>query len=659
MRKPAFAFIPGESFNGAVARWADQVGGLERMSELTAVAGVTYGHRQNAASASSEQIGALAAAMQVDPRELIVRAAPRVDPEPTSRYDRHLLHGVSIPNYLLEKNVRRYSPAAFEMSLRDKDVGVAYHRGVWQVRAFPYSTESWETLLDRCPSCGKRPGWQHTLGIDFCEGCMADLKTAEAEVVPRNIRAPLAAAVGLVDHHPSRRAASLSLLPAPISDLGATFALELLVNLLPVADPGIPTNPIGLPGVPSLQLCRAVALSWEVMIAWPDGMSALASDRIATRLARHTDGNGGRTLRFLNQRRNTGISEQLSALIAEWRDGIDMDGPNREAILDRTRSITQAALLTGLGSAIVADLRRQRAIPTTFVLDGARPQPRFPAHVFDEFSELMKTRIPLERARLPIGVTCNGVEQLVAVRLLDQEEQAFIKARYQGMQIVEASIRRLENMVVAGATGDPAICMLPLHSAMKAVGGRLKPWGPVFRALVDGTLPDSERLPYVLATGKEALSRRILVPADAVPRIRSMYFDPRAPENRQIVYADTMSKIDGGETLNLGFSQSIPLLSAIRTKTGTREKLVPVAYVLDLAMKHISTSELAARRGVTKQRAYWDAVAKKVPDLGHGGFCRATAEADFFGRGDNGDPFGENAGTPDPGTYPGRNTGPV
>lgn len=172
---------------------------------------------------------------------------------------------------------------------------------------------------------------------------------------------------------------------------------------------------------------------------------------------------------------------------------------------------------------------------------------------------------------------------------------------------------------------------------MKAVGGRHKPWGPVFRALVDETLPAGKRLPYVLVPGKEPLSRRILVPADSVHRVRAMHFDPRDHAFRQIVYSDTMSKIDAGETLKLGFSQSIPLLAANRTKTGTRERLVPVAYVLDLAMKHISSSELAARRGVTNQRAYRDAIGRKVPDLRPGGFCRTTAEAEFFGKGEGGD----------------------
>ncbi len=113
-----FTFIPGESFNGAIARWADEVGGVESMIEITSHAGVVYNHRQNAPSASPDQIDALAIAMDVDARELHTRATPRMEPDPTSRYDRHMVHGVAIPIYLIEKRIRRFSPRGLSQGAR-------------------------------------------------------------------------------------------------------------------------------------------------------------------------------------------------------------------------------------------------------------------------------------------------------------------------------------------------------------------------------------------------------------------------------------------------------------------------------------------------------------------------------------------------------------
>ena len=636
-----FIFIPGESFNGAVARWADEAD-FERMIDVTSHAGVVYGHRQYVPYATPEQIAALAHVMSCEADELLVRATPRTEQDPSSRYDRHLFHGVAIPSYLIEKHSRRYAPRGLVKSLADKHIGHAYDRAVWHIRAFPFCTESWQTLRDTCPECGKRPAWRQTLGIDRCEHCMADLKTAHAGVVPKVLRPSLTAAAGLVDHDPGRRSASLALLPERISKAGPSVALDLLVNLLPVVDPTLATDPVLLFAAPTLQICGAVAAAWRVMVGWPDAMGALTSARIATRTDRHNDGNAGRTIRFLSPKRNTGVSSELQALIAEWRVDVDLDGPNGDAILKRTRSITDVAQSSSIGSQELSDLRHRNAFPTVFVLDHGRPEPRFPVEVFQTIVNLGRVRMSMAAARLAIGVSCQGIEQLVAMRLLDQEDHPFVLARYGTMQIVASSIDRLERQLAAGAHGDPEICTLPLYSAMKAVGGRLKPWGPVFAALVDGSIPPGTKLNYALASHSGPLSRRILIDPSDLRRVCQMAFEARDRSFRQISYSETMSKIDATEVLNLGFSKSVPLLGAIRTAPGTHEKLVPVAYVLDLARTHISAGELAARRGVSRQYALRDARRAGVPNLGPGGFCRREGEkhllalaADAIGAGFN------------------------
>ncbi|HEY0312260.1 MAG TPA: hypothetical protein VGC56_07160 [Allosphingosinicella sp.] len=626
-----FTFISGESFNGAVARWADEVGDVERMIEITSHAGVVYNHRQDAPSASPEQIEALALAMGVDARELHARAMPRTAPDPISRYDRHMFNGVAVPTFLIEKRVRRYSPCGLSNSLADPDIGRAYDRAAWHIRVFPYCSETWETLLDRCPYCEKHPGWRHTLGIDRCEHCMTDLKTARGDIIPEELRSSLTAAVGLLDHLPERRAASLALLPERISRMGPALALDVLVNLLPVIDTALPTDPaILFFKTRPMQICHAVAGAWQMMVGWPGSLTTFASDHVATRTAKHSDGNVGRTIRFLTPRRNAGTSPELDELIAEWRTEVDIDGPNGPAILERTRCITAACNVTGLGTAEVSDLRRRKALPSVFVIHKGRPEPRFPVEAFEIISELLAVRMPIDRARLAVGVSCNGIEQLVAMRLLEREEHPYITARYAAMQIVASSLDDLVARLAAEACGDPKVCNLPLHSAMKAVGGRLKPWGPAFRALIDNSLHLDERLDFVLAPGVAPLSRRVLIARTDIEQLRALTFDPADPAHKQIVYADTMSKCDAAEVLNVGSHQSTALLGAITTRAGTREKLVPVPYVLDLAKTHISAAEIGMRRGIPPHSAWREAKAKKVLNLGPGGLCRSDAEKKIF-----------------------------
>lgn len=613
-----FSFIPGESFYGAVGRWAAVTGAAERLRDLTGIAGVQYGHRQHAASASSDQIRDLAQVMDVDADDLLQRATPRVRDDLPNRSTRSRFFGTIVPLHLLEKRVRRYSPAALATSPHD--------RAIWHVRLFPFCTENWEILLTGCPDpeCDGTPGWRRTLGLDRCEHCGGDLTLAVTETVPEGSRKHLGFAVGLVHPDPERRAATMAALPPALAAEDPETILELLHKLVAVADPGIPTDPLAMYKVPPLQLCRAISRAWGVIEGWPAAMTELASERITTRLGRHGDGNGGRTLRFLNPRRNTDTSLEIAGIIAGWRDTVDLNGPNRAALLNGTRSITQVAAQLAIGSSAVADLRRQGVFKPVFVVDSQGSEPRFDAAEINRLAKLMKSRLPIDRARLALGVPCHGVEQLVAMRLVDQEANRFIRARYDVMQIVAASIQRLEADLAANARGTANQCTLPLHSAMKAVGGRLKPWGPALKALLDGELP------YVLASGTAALSRRILVARASIDALRALDFDPSDETHVPIAHSRTMSKIDAGETLNLGFSQSIPLLGAIRTKTGTRQKLVPVDYVQRLAAAHMSSTELAARRGVTTQRAYHDALRAKVPVLGHGGFCRTAAEKEFL-----------------------------
>ena len=613
-----FSFISGESFYGAVARWAADFGGAERLRDLTGVAGVQYGHRQHAASATPDQIRALAREMGVDADGLLDRATPRVRDDLPNRSTRHWFFGTIVPLHLLEKRVRRYSPAALASSPHD--------RAVWHIRLFPFCAETWEFLLTGCPDpeCGSTPAWQRTLGIDRCEHCGGDLTKAVTETVPEASRPRLKAAISLVHPDPARRAATMSTLPPSLAGEDPETILELLHKLVAVADPGIPTDPLAMYKLPPLPLCRAIARAWGVLEGWPAAMTELASERITTRLGRHGDGNGGRTLRFLSPRRNTDTSVEVADIIAAWRDTIDLNGPNRSALLSSTRSITQAAAQLAIGTSVVADLRRQGVFKPVFVLDSQGSEPRYDAAEINRLARLMKARLPIDRARLALGVPSHAVEQLVAMRIVDQEANRFIRARYDVMQIVASSIQRLAADLAANARGSAKQCTLPLHDAMKAVGGRLKPWGPAFKSLLEGELP------YVLAPGTAALSRRILVGRASIGAIRALDFDPSDATHVQITHSRTMSKIDAGETLNLGFSQSIPLLGAIRTRTGTKQKLVPVDYVQRLAAAHMSSTELAARRGVTAQRAYHDAIRAKVCELGHGGFCRIAAEAEFF-----------------------------
>lgn len=610
-----FRLIPGESFNGVVARWADEVCGFERTSDLAAAAGIQYGPQQQAAVATKKDIRALASFMELDPDELLSRATPRLDI--AAGLPRHAFFGTSISTVLLEKRHRRFSPTALTKSAHD--------RALWSVRLLPFCSETWEVLVDRCPYCGKRLGWKRTLGIAYCDaGCMTDLRTATTTSIPEAIRPPLKEIIGLVDPDPEQRRATVALLPPELARAGPDATLELLTRLVPVMDPKLPGKTTDLVKADPLQLSQALVKAWKVALAWPDAMTAFATKCISERTSRYSDGNSGRTLRFLNPPAHSEHPRLIVPLVKAWRERLDLQGPKSDEIMKATRSNKEAARELGLGSVEVTEIRRAGGLRTVFVLDQGRAVPRFDAAELSLITSLQRARMPIGSARLKLGISCNGVEQLVAMRLIEQERNSFISIRYSDLHLVSSSIDALEDALIAAGEGDPDRCDVTLQQAMKVIGGRQKPWGPAFNALLNGPLT------YLVKAGSEPLVRRVMIPRSSLDILGSLTFDPDAAEHLPVPYAQSMSKIDASETLNLGFKQSTPLLKDIETKAGTCQKLVPLTFVLELAATYISSIELAMRRGVSDQRAYHDAIRHGVPNLGHGGFCRATAEQRYF-----------------------------
>jgi hypothetical protein len=80
--------------------------------------------------------------------------------------DQITFFGSQIRRVYRETKIRRVSPIALSQS--------PYHRAIWEVRIFGFCTDTKEQLLDRCPVCSKRLGWQRTHGIEYCDSCKDD-----------------------------------------------------------------------------------------------------------------------------------------------------------------------------------------------------------------------------------------------------------------------------------------------------------------------------------------------------------------------------------------------------------------------------------------------------------------------------------------------------
>lgn len=138
----------------------------------------------------------------------------------------------------LEIKNRRVSPASLRAS--------AHHRARWQIRLLPFCSESWEYLIDTCPSdaCGKPLRWGDCLEVDRCEHCEFDLKAATVPCVQLSYRGVLGFVADLLHPSAEMRARAVSRLPEPLNSVPPGEVFDLLRH-----DRGRPYDSVHLIGV--------------------------------------------------------------------------------------------------------------------------------------------------------------------------------------------------------------------------------------------------------------------------------------------------------------------------------------------------------------------------------------------------------------------------
>lgn len=611
--RPPFFLRDGESFNGGVARFAFD-NWYERMIELTRVAGLGSGDRPSASAVEPERLISLANIMGVEVNELILRSRPYLAGNAGGGGHR-LFNGLALPTFLVESGIRRYAPAALRCADGE------YHRALWDLRLLPVCTETGDILLDRCqsPICeGGRLGWIITSNIAHCEHCMADLRRSQSTIVAPELLAALQPVADLFIE--KRRSAALERLPSRLSIDDGQLAADLLVSLVPVVDPGLSRDIQRLHLMDPERVCTATAQAWRLMEGWPQRFIDLIGYRMEGRAKRHGDGNGGRTTRFLRQATASG-SAALCALIAEVRSSLDLAGPNGAVIEARTVGVKEAARLLGLGTQQLAGLRRGKGFATIPALRAERCEPLFDRAEVHRIRQEVSGRKGFDSASSDLGISHDGVSQLAEMRLIDVLEHPFHFMRYTVHQTTQASFARLTADLLAKGSSIPQDECIRIAQAMKAVGGRFKPWGPALQALLDGDIA------YAIDDVQGRFVDRIRIHFKDARRVASLVYI--APTPQRLPPATMMSKADAMEVLNIAAKQGTELFTDVPTRKGGRTKTLAVIDVLAMARRSISSVELAARRGVTTQIAYADAVRSGVERHGFAGFCRVAAEVEF------------------------------
>ena len=557
--------IPGESADGYVARVA-AAEFIPRMFDITRMAGVNFAHRSALAYQNAAGVRVVADCLRIDADDLAGRCV-----RDAADLRRVAFFGISLDHQHVAANTRRYSPASLRIS--------RHHRALWKLRAFPFCEETWQLLTDCCPNpnCAAVQRWQRTGGIEHCDQCGEPLYRAVVRDVPAHLRDKLSLAVGLVHPDPTRRTAAVAALPDAIARIGPSALLDLLCAVAGVVDPGIRYSAgkrLISHGASALSVATAVAEAWTIVAGWPSAFESLAAARLATRSGRFGDGNDDATVDFLALPWRCRLDPLVADAIRKLADRLTGNGP-------RGYSPREAASRSGLAVTALVSARRDGRIPTIFHWVDGRPVPLLERRAIDALCD--EARIQHHRAAAQLGVTSRAIEELVQLGILVSAGAAPGKS---GNAVTRFSIDALRCRIQMGAS-SAAVNWISLHAAMRAAGGRLKPWARAIQALNNGSLA------YGLTDGTQSLTRRITVSRETVAALVAL---PDVPADPAQPYEPLMSKADAADALNL-LPKSYTFMNEWPSSNGW-SPTVPLDWVECMARLHISAPEIAMRLSI-------------------------------------------------------------
>ncbi|MEJ7777024.1 MAG: hypothetical protein WKF52_06545 [Sphingomicrobium sp.] len=574
----------GEALDSFVARFA-AARTMDTAIEITGQVGVRYGSRPDVTTHRWHSLPKLASILEVDVAELQLRSYPPLDPRATSRS----FFGVTVRPDDLELRLRRFAPGGLEIS--------PHIRAISQVRAFSFCEESWQMLTSVCHRCGTIQRWHHTNGVDRCDHCVADLSRGIGTPVPEALRETLASAIGIIHPDPNRRRRSLAMLPLEICHEGNSAAFELLMRLLPVIDNTMPRQRgKALGAIDAHRLFELVANAWRIMITWPNGFEEFAGSLVAKRVGRSGDGNRGATTAFLRSESSAASAVPIPLAIRTAFERCNMTDARIAPV--GTAILKQAAKLMGLGTQQVMAIRRGGGFRPRYGLHGRRVVTLFDLEEIAKIREGVADRVSDTAVASALGIPCHGVEQLAAMGIIERQVLPYFGLRYSTLQLRRSSFETIAKRAKAKRRRNTTIRGPTLLEASKAIGGRQKPWGPIFLLLLEGAIP------FAIRACKGPMTSRIVVNLGALKVFAGLSFDRNEAKYSDFPFDDHMTKRDAGDALNLSPKAYTPLLSEIARIDRPQGRSVPVVAVEELAAAYVSFTELAARWRVNPQTIY-------------------------------------------------------
>ena len=504
---------------------------------------------------------------------------------------------------------RRIAPKAL------RSAGV--HKAIWQHGLLPYCPQSFERVINSCRKCGTRLGWYHAVGIGNCGRCKADLLRQPSEQISPEHADGYARMASLLDpcadrvfmpSHPMLRSIgrgacfelgwSLGWALSDIAETGRTFHKKLSAT----------------------QIAGALSAGDEIIHSWPEGIHLAVERRLESVAPKEQQKILARLRRIAWVK--LAWPEITATLMSGFPDLFEPGRKVRRRMVSNVLNGTEAMQQIGVNAARFALLNRSSLLPTVLKSGIERRCDDFDAEQIKPIAGAMASRFSGASVSERLGMTFHGVEQCVCLGLLEEVIEPAVRFLHPQLQVTRESYEALvECFSKAARKDDVPSSAAPLSSSLRIIGGREKPFGPIFADMLAGNLT------YWIDSGSARLFQRIRVRIEDISKLPNLSFDRN--DHPQFSFATTMNGRDVESALNM---TPRPLPNAIEVELGIKPgwKTLAVDEVINLAKKRIAPGEVASRWHLCSPRKSEKLLAGAgIIRVSAAGWCRQEVEAYF------------------------------
>lgn len=567
---------PGESLVGLIAA-VSAANRLNRLRVLLSTVSTQWHVHYNLAARDDIDFAQLAFACRLPAHEIESRRYPPEEIMTGTNGVR--FHGARIPAYDLELRACRFTPSWLR-------VGV--HSALGHHALITHCPTSGELLVDACPRCNAAMRWTRS-SFHICDDCGYDVIRHAGETLPRETVEATRPMVELIHPDPARHDPALCRLHDMLRELDRGLVFEIGWRMgCTLTDNKFDGREQAkrLPVRTRLEILTAGSTALET---WPssltDALRGMAPDAstpsleiaaAARRLTTSTNAWPG--LRQALHDAAPGLKGgSLRAVKATLEQGVN----SRE--LEDVLAVGQTVIERLRGTALKAAATAGR-LNSHQIFEGAG---------LEQLRSLLGDHIAVGKVCEMTGISRHGVEQLACLGEVEIFDAGAVSVAFVQRQVRRTDVERLLRRLAEMSRDIDEDDGTPIRHAMRAIGGREKPWGPVLIAMIEGEIG------FSLGEGHTKTLERIRILKSDAPKLIATQFDRAA--YRDFSFENTINGRDAEELLNI-----FPKATPKARKEGSLPKQVDGAYqrhaILELATRYISVSEVLARwNGRNKQ----------------------------------------------------------